>query len=337
MSVSTLRSQVSQIGDMISHSSRSICGRYRNRLGKYHYQSGGRSLVGPYLKPSLTFWSGVLGNLGVSANQVSLTGLILILWSYMEDWTLGPTILAILTYAYLDCLDGVHARSTGTQSALGEIIDHVGDHLVAVVLTLHGCRWFNLGQSYELGVWDMIILTSLMFQSSHFTAFERRQPLYLGDGVGPTEGLIILCGVSLLSHTVYPIDLSLIDDWIGVLILGMIIRGACLYNNVGDYSQYVTHYLFIYLFSHWWSADGYLVHPLCRSIVLIYITYDLIYSKLVNKELDDGLIILWLVWCDQSFIYLTFGVFVAYHVFWILHPDHLPRELRSPVSHGLGD
>ncbi|KAI9806929.1 MAG: hypothetical protein M1833_002587 [Piccolia ochrophora] len=146
----------------------------------------------------------------------------------------------------MDNIDGKQARRTGTSSGLGELFDHGIDSLNCTLGSLCETAAIGLGPS-KTGVFTALVPCLPMFFSTWETY--HTHTLYLGYFNGPTEGLIIACGVMVISGYYGPElwtwrladlfgypeilqDTSLRDIWVPILLASFFFAHLpfCIYN-----------------------------------------------------------------------------------------------------------
>ena len=99
-------------------------------------------------------------------------------------------------YSTFDNVDGKQARRTGTSSPLGELFDHGCDALNCTLGGLVHCAAMGLGT----GGWSCVVLF-LSLWGFYLPTWEEYHTgiLHLGYINGPTEGILIVCGIMILS------------------------------------------------------------------------------------------------------------------------------------------
>lgn len=122
-------------------------------------------------------------------------------------------------YQTMDNVDGKQARRTGTSSGLGELFDHGIDSLNCTLASLFQVAAMSLGTSYA-GVFTALCPCVAMFFSTWETY--HTHTLYLGFINGPTEGLLIACGIMICSGIWGPqIWSEPVADFIGGVMPGL--------------------------------------------------------------------------------------------------------------------
>jgi ethanolaminephosphotransferase len=128
---------------------------------------------------------------------------IVLLVIYMPDlvgpgpsWLYYSFAAGLFMYQTMDNIDGKQARRTGTSSGLGELFDHGIDSLNCTLASLLETAAMGLGTS-KSGVFTALVPCLPMFFSTWETYHSHT--LYLGFINGPTEGILVACGVMIMS------------------------------------------------------------------------------------------------------------------------------------------
>jgi choline-phosphate cytidylyltransferase len=141
----------------------------------------------------------------VSANIISLTGLIALLYAfniahlYIDTQPFYVQLaVAFLTFAYmnLDAIDGKHARRTNSSSSLGELFDHSCDNVGMVFMILTFCYCLGI-TSTELQ-WYIVQISQLVFLQSHIAAYKTKVVKF-GSFNGPCEAIMTYIAIILLN------------------------------------------------------------------------------------------------------------------------------------------
>ena len=145
----------------------------------------------------------------MAPNMVTLVGFFFILGNvfllavFIPDlvgpapsWLYFSFAFGLFMYQTMDNVDGKQARRTGTSSGLGELFDHGIDSLNCTLASLLETAAMGLGTS-PAGVFTALCPCLAMFFSTWETY--HTHTLYLGYINGPTEGLLIACGIMVLS------------------------------------------------------------------------------------------------------------------------------------------
>lgn len=175
----------------------------------YKYSSVDLSPVSKYILSPYWNASVELLPLWLAPNMVTLIGFFFILGNvvlleiFMPDlvgpgpaWLYFSFAFGLFMYQTLDNLDGKQARRTGTSSGLGELFDHGIDSLNCTLASLLETAAMGLGTS-PAGVFTALCPCLPMFFSTWETY--HTHTLYLGVINGPTEGILIACGIMVLS------------------------------------------------------------------------------------------------------------------------------------------
>jgi ethanolaminephosphotransferase len=170
-----------------------------------------KSYVSKYiLRP---YWEWVTANLvplWIAPNLITLLGTVGIFFSYALallystprlDQPVPRSLnfifaIALWTYSTLDNVDGKQARRTGSSSPLGELFDHGCDALVTGMGCVMQMAALGLG-----GTRYAVVAVALAFWSFYVPTWEEYETgtLYLGVVNGPTEGIISLCIIYVLT------------------------------------------------------------------------------------------------------------------------------------------
>ncbi|RSL55001.1 hypothetical protein CEP54_009602 [Fusarium duplospermum] len=178
-------------------------------LKTYKYSSVDLSPVSKYILGP--FWNASVNllPLWIAPNMVTLVGFCFILGNvalaqiFMPDlvgpgpsWIYFSFAFGLFMYQTMDNLDGKQARRTGTSSGLGELFDHGIDSLNCTLASLLETAAMGLGTS-PAGIFTALCPCLPMFFSTWETY--HTHTLYLGVINGPTEGILIACGVMIMS------------------------------------------------------------------------------------------------------------------------------------------
>ncbi|KAI8818330.1 CDP-alcohol phosphatidyltransferase-domain-containing protein [Fimicolochytrium jonesii] len=175
----------------------------------YKYSSIDMSPVSKYiLKPYWEFCT-TLFPMWLAPNLITLLGFFFVLANvgialiYTPDlssagpsWIYFSFAAGMWLYSTFDNVDGKQARRTGSSSPLGELFDHGVDSL--------NCSFGAIVQAAGLGMglgWRCMIMQLMAITTFYFSTWENYHTgsLYLGYINGPTEGLIIACGLLVAS------------------------------------------------------------------------------------------------------------------------------------------
>jgi ethanolaminephosphotransferase len=178
-------------------------------LRSYKYSSVDLSPTSKYILGP--WWNAFVNVLPrwLAPNMVTLLGFMCILGNiallviFMPDlvgpgpsWLYFSFAFGLFMYQTMDNVDGKQARRTNTSSGLGELFDHGIDSLNCTLGSLLETAAMGLGPS-RTGVFTALCPCLPMFFSTWETY--HTHTLYLGFINGPTEGLLIACGVMIIS------------------------------------------------------------------------------------------------------------------------------------------
>lgn len=116
--------------------------------------------------------------LGVSANMVSIAGLLLgvasaVAYFYWQNplWAAAGLLLS-LGWLVADGLDGMIARATGTSSAAGRVLDGICDHGVFI------CIYVSLALSLGFASWIWLAAVAGLFHAIQSSLYESERVRY---------------------------------------------------------------------------------------------------------------------------------------------------------------
>ncbi|CAO3672424.1 unnamed protein product [Rhizopus stolonifer] len=177
-------------------------------LKLYRYGGVDKSLISNYLLNP--YWNNLvkLFPLWIAPNMITLLGLMTILLNvitlfyFTQDlsecphWVYYTFGIGLFIYQSLDAIDGKQARRTGTSGPLGELFDHGCDALNTSLGVLTWASATFLGQSW----WTVASLTASL-ATFYLSTWEEYHTgiLYLGHVSGPVEGVLMLCGIHMIS------------------------------------------------------------------------------------------------------------------------------------------
>jgi ethanolaminephosphotransferase len=180
-----------------------------HNLKSYKYSSVDKSYLSYYILRH--YWNGFvkLLPLWLAPNMVTLLGFFFILGNvalleiYVPDlvgpapnWVYVSFGMGVWMYSTMDNVDGKQARRTGTSSPLGELFDHGIDSLNCTLASLLETAALAQGPS-KTGSFTALVPCLPMFFSTWETF--HTHTLYLGYFNGPTEGLLIVTLMMLLT------------------------------------------------------------------------------------------------------------------------------------------
>jgi len=186
-----------------------------NNLNKYAYKGVDKSILSKYiLNP---YWNQLvkLWPKWVAPNTITLTGLSLVFMNFLTmvyydpqfltpkqgavgppQWVYYTWAAGLFMYQSLDAIDGKQARRTGMAGPLGEMFDHGCDAINTTLEVILATYALNLGRSW----WTVAsqIATLADFYLTTWEEYHTGQ-LFLGVFSGPVEGILLICGIFLIS------------------------------------------------------------------------------------------------------------------------------------------
>ncbi|BFZ58292.1 hypothetical protein PYCC9005_005354 [Savitreella phatthalungensis] len=183
-------------------------------LSEYKYRSIDKSPTSYYILNPFWTWCTSLFPTWYAPNLITLTGLAFVVGNLVlvellvpdlvgpgPSWLYYSMAAGLFLYQTFDNCDGKQARRTGTSSPLGELFDHGVDSLNCTLAGLLMVVTLGLG-STRLGAFFTLVSAWPMY----FSTWEQAHTgvLYLGFINGPTEGILIACGVMLVSAVLGP-------------------------------------------------------------------------------------------------------------------------------------
>lgn len=180
-----------------------------SNLRKYKYSAVDDSPVSKYILGP--WWNFVVTFMPkwLAPNNITLIGFfavvidVLLISHYVPDlYSQGPSWIyyyasfALFFYQTMDNIDGKQARRTGTSSPLGELFDHGIDSLNCCFCGLCCVASIGLGST----VWGFVLFTCTcisMYLSTWETYYTNT--LYLAFMNGPTEGMLVICFIHLIT------------------------------------------------------------------------------------------------------------------------------------------
>ncbi|WP_372368305.1 CDP-alcohol phosphatidyltransferase family protein [Candidatus Uabimicrobium sp. HlEnr_7] len=121
-----------------------------------------------------------------------LSGVSVYLTFYGHNWAFLTATLLLFIYTASDNIDGMHARSTGQSSRLGEFLDHWLDSFSCIVV--------NMGMAIVLGLhgWILALYCISIGIAFFCTIWEHHYTGVFHSGrLGTNEGLFMVMGVYL--------------------------------------------------------------------------------------------------------------------------------------------
>ncbi len=124
----------------------------KNNLSDWVYQVEDNSFITKIFTP---FWNWLVKLIPsyISPNIITIAGFLCTIYGFhlstillKNHYSIGCICVIVLTFLYmtLDAIDGKHARRTKTNSALGELLDHICDSIGLVFIVFTFCYIFNI-------------------------------------------------------------------------------------------------------------------------------------------------------------------------------------------------
>lgn len=202
-------------------------------LKLYKYSSEDHSAVSKYVLKHWWNYFVKIFPLSMAPNVVTLMGLGFILLNlacvfyydpYLEGdaprWCYFFYAFGLFMYQTFDGCDGCHARRTGQSGPLGELFDHSID---AINSSLGA---FVFASVLKMGYGGMFMLSQFATVCNFYTSTWEEyhtHTLYLSEFSGPVEGVLMICGVYVITGIFGP------DMWsirLGTVNLGAIGAGS---------------------------------------------------------------------------------------------------------------
>ncbi|KAK5998717.1 putative CDP-alcohol phosphatidyltransferase class-I family protein C22A12.10 [Cladobotryum mycophilum] len=179
-------------------------------LREYKYSSVDRSLVSKYiLKPFYTNFVIKCFPMSMAPNLITLTGFGFVVVNFLTMLWYNPTLdqdcpswvyyswaLGLFLYQTFDAVDGSQARRTGQSGPLGELFDHGVDALNTGLECLIFASSQNMGQGWKTVA--SVFASLLTFYVQTWDEYHTKT-LTLGIVNGPVEGVLLVCGVYILT------------------------------------------------------------------------------------------------------------------------------------------
>ncbi|KAG7191785.1 uncharacterized protein KQ657_002750 [Scheffersomyces spartinae] len=234
-------------------------------LKKYKYSSEDHSLISKYILKKWWNTFVLVFPQSMAPNLITLLGLGFILMNLAVVFYYNPTLdkqvpswcyffyaFGLFMYQTFDGCDGCHARRTGQSGPLGELFDHSID---AINTTLGSIIFASV---LQFGYGKLLLLTQFSticnFYLSTWEEYHTHT-LYLSAFSGPVEGILMICGVFILtgifgpqmfSYKLFDKDITIagttnhitVDLKTAYIVLGLI----SLYFNIALALKNVNHY-----------------------------------------------------------------------------------------------
>lgn len=195
-----------------------------HHLKTYRYSGTDYSIMSYHMQG---FWNYVvtLFPRSTAPNRITFTGFVIgmsstcvTMYYYFvhnaeyPSWVWYYAAVSLFVYQTLDAVDGKQARRTGTGSPLGELFDHGCDAFLTPFLQLNVAMAVNpMADSVTLGY---VTLSSIALFAAIFEQY-CTGVLDLGYVSGPTEGILILCGLFIFTgrYSVRAYDWSIVGPY----------------------------------------------------------------------------------------------------------------------------
>ncbi|KAI3633506.1 hypothetical protein MIR68_008453 [Amoeboaphelidium protococcarum] len=186
-------------------------------LKLYKYSSMDLSPISKNILQPYWSWCVNLFPLWMAPNLITLLGLCFVIVNVILIWMLNPDMdvnssqaprwlcftsaIGLWLYSTFDNVDGKQARRTNSSSPLGELFDHGCDALNCSLGAILQISAMGLGHT-----WTAALIPAMAVAAFYFSTWEEfyTGTLCLGYINGPTEGLIIACGLMLMSGVYGP-------------------------------------------------------------------------------------------------------------------------------------
>lgn len=178
-------------------------------LKAYKYQSEDHSLVSKYILK--TWWNSFVKvfPLSLAPNVITLLGLCFIvanlacvlyydphLDSEQPRWCYFFYAFGLFMYQTFDGCDGCHARRTGQSGPLGELFDHSIDAINTSLGSIIFASVMKMGRGYMFLISQFA--TCCNFYASTWEEYHTHT-LFLSQFSGPVEGVLMICGIFILT------------------------------------------------------------------------------------------------------------------------------------------
>eukprot|EP00928_Gymnodinium_smaydae_P043099 TRINITY_DN28957_c0_g1_i2.p1 TRINITY_DN28957_c0_g1~~TRINITY_DN28957_c0_g1_i2.p1 ORF type:complete len:414 (+),score=44.15 TRINITY_DN28957_c0_g1_i2:76-1242(+) len=184
------------------------------RVEKYRYAGSDDSFLYHYFcSPLAEFLVRTCVPLWVAPNLITCLGLLpslcghAVIWYYCADlrsscprWCWALVSVCTFAYQTIDNMDGKQARRTGSSTALGLLLDHGIDALNIILSSLNCMAMLKCGDSAG----ECLLIWLLCAAPFFFATWEEffTGALRLGVVNGPTDGVLIVCCLQLVSAVV---------------------------------------------------------------------------------------------------------------------------------------
>ena len=285
-------------------------------LKVWEYNTEDNSVVSQHLLPAWKYLA-TLVPIFISPNIISTLGFLLqvialhIVYKFYEIYPstiIWAVVLLHITYMFLDSINGIHSRNTGTSSPMGELIDHGLDSCGTLCQTLTFCYIFGITDNTIL--WYISQSSLMIFQLCHIRALTTCV-VKLGRYTGPCELIVMYCTILILkaldiiSNVPFVYFTGLYQYVYYIILCYMLFNALTLnqkYNIVVlliTYSGFFAHSILPYNIT--------LLTVFASGLVMCAVTCDLIVSKMAKKNLSFWIIPIVAI----SLLYDIFGIIAS--------------------------
>lgn len=178
-------------------------------LRLYKYSSEDHSIISKYVLKRWWNYFVQIFPYSMAPNLITLLGLCWVLVDVMLVFYYDPYLdttspswcyffyaFSLFMYQTFDGCDGCHARNTGQSGPLGELFDHSID---AVNTTLGAIVFASV---FKMGYGKLLMLTQFASLCNFYTSTWEEyhtHTLFLSEFSGPVEGILMICGVFILT------------------------------------------------------------------------------------------------------------------------------------------
>ncbi|CBH15994.1 ethanolaminephosphotransferase, putative [Trypanosoma brucei gambiense DAL972] len=182
-------------------------------LAKYKYSGSDSGIISNYVMQP--YWNFIVSlvPMTVAPNAITVTGFVMCLSSALlvmffyyfgnaeyPCWVWLYAVICLFAYQTLDAIDGKQARRTNTGSPLGELFDHGCDVILTPFVQMMICCALNTPPCVTF---VYITLSSCAVFGAIWEQFATGT-LDLGYVNGPTDGILLACGIFLITAIMSP-------------------------------------------------------------------------------------------------------------------------------------
>lgn len=180
-------------------------------IRKFKYSGADHSLTYKYVLSPMAEFAVQLLPRSVAPNLITMTALWISIynhiviayysWDFTQDipaWVWLQNAICLLVYQLLDNMDGKQARRTNTSSPLGMLFDHGCDAFNSGMMAMNNMALFKFGNNPTRAIWSYFCLITTFLLSTWEEFFAGSLELPFPNG--PSEGIIINAGLSLMAY-----------------------------------------------------------------------------------------------------------------------------------------